>query len=76
MQSGRNSYLYISLIVACFSGEGGYETLSVSFALVEDCELSEALYVFFCSCAGCVELLPLLEVPAFDLSFGFAHDRC
>ena len=28
------------------------------------------------TCAGCVELLPLLEVPAFDSSFGFARDRC
>ena len=28
------------------------------------------------TCTCCVELLPLLEVPAFDSSFGFARDRC
>ena len=41
-----------------FSG-GVYETLSVSFALVEDCELYEILYVSFALCVDCVELSPL-----------------
>ena len=54
-----------------FSGEV-FEWFCLTFALV----LVVLSFYHFCSCAGCVELLPLLEEPAFDLSFAFTQDRC
>ena len=56
-----------------------YEPLCVTFAPVQVCELLMSFVSLIClfySCAGCVEILPLLEVPTFDSSFGFACDRC
>ena len=58
MQWGRNSCLYMSLIVACFHRE---------FMFIG--EACEVLYDF-CSYVGSVEFLPLLEELGIDLSFG------
>ena len=85
--TGRRSWF---LLVACFREEflfsggvhafrGGVHAFKGSFC-VDLLNFALVLVVLsfyhFCSCAGCVELLPLLEEPAFDLSFAFTQDRC
>jgi len=65
---------FLSFIVLCVS-----PLLRASWRVLWELRTSwRALWDFvclFCSCAGCVELLPLLEEPAFGSSYRFAHDR-